>query len=135
MYQTSLEKSYLTILNILLIFKIINERLKKLFNNKLSLETNKIIVPKKIEEIYSEIKKYFAIPYKRNISIITVFLIKSKVGFRSLNKISNFVRVHKDQTEHTHKKNIVYKIHCKDCDVSLRRTNQKIIENKSQRTS
>jgi len=36
------ENDYLTI-----IFKTINERLKKLFNNKLSLDTNKIIAPKK----------------------------------------------------------------------------------------
>jgi len=37
-----LENNYLT-----LIFNTINERLKNLFNNKLSLNTNKITVPKK----------------------------------------------------------------------------------------
>jgi len=66
-------------------------------------------------------KKNFVISYIRNILEITASLINKsnlKVDFKSLNKINKFVRVHKDQTEHTHKKNVVYKIHCKDCDVS-----------------
>jgi len=47
-----------------LIFKTINERLKNLFNNKLSLNTNlnKIIVLKKPDETHIETIKYFVIP-------------------------------------------------------------------------
>jgi len=40
------------------------------------------------------------------------------VGYRGLNKIDNIIKVHKDHTEHNCKKNIVYKIHCKNCDAS-----------------
>jgi len=46
-------------------------------------------------------KKFFVIPYIRNISEITASLINKSVftGFRSLNKIDKYVRVQKDQTE------------------------------------
>jgi len=110
--------------SITLIFKTINTRLKNLFNNKLSLNTNTTTVPKKkkkTDETHNETLRYFAIPYIRNISEITASLINKsnlKIGFRSLNKINNFIRVHKDKTEHTHTKKVVYKIYCKDCDVS-----------------
>jgi len=57
-----------------------------LFNNKLSLNTNKITVLKKTDETHIETIKYFVILYIRNISEIITSL--------------------------------VYKIHCKDCDVS-----------------
>jgi len=50
-----------------LIFKTINERFKNLFNNKLSLNTNRITVPQQTDETRSEMIKYFAIPYIRNI--------------------------------------------------------------------
>jgi len=111
-----------------LIFKTINKRLKNLFNNKLSLNTNKITVPKKPDETYIETIKYFVIPYIHNMSEITASLINKsnlKIVFRSLNKISKKIRIHKDQTEHTHIKNVVYKIHCKDCDVSYVGQNKK----------
>jgi len=32
--------------------------------------------------------------------------------------MDDIIRVHKDHTEHTHKSNIVYKIHCNNCDAS-----------------
>jgi len=82
---------------------------------------NRTTVSQQTDITHSETIKYFAIPYIRNISETTVSIINKsnlKVGFRSLNKINKFIRVHKDQTEHTHKKNVVYKIHYKDCDVS-----------------
>jgi len=66
-------------------------------------------------------KKYFIIPYIRNISEITAALINKSlftVGYRCLNKIDNIIKVHKDQTEHNQKSNIVYKINCQNCDVS-----------------
>jgi len=92
-------------------------RLKNLFNNKLSLNTNKITVQKKkLMKTHIKTIKYFVIPYIRNISEITASLINKsnlKVGFRNLNKISKFIRVHKNQTEHTHIKNVVYKINAR----------------------
>jgi len=32
--------------------------------------------------------------------------------------LDRIVRVHKDQTEHLHKNNVIYKINCKDCNAS-----------------
>jgi len=63
-------------------------------------------------------KKYFVIPYIRDISEIASQICNFGfiVGFRCLNKIDNFIRVHKDKTEHSFKKNIVYKIRCLDCN-------------------
>jgi len=54
--------------------------------------------------------KFFVILCICNISEITVFLIKFVfiVGFRNFNKIDKYVRVQKDQTEHTQKNNVVY---------------------------
>jgi len=86
-----------------LIFVTINKRLKKLFSNKLD---NKEIVPIKNNQVDTNIKKFFIILYIRNISEITTSLINKSVfivGFRSLNKIDKYVRVQKDQTEHTEK--------------------------------
>jgi len=104
-----------------LIFKAINTRLKKLFINKLSINTNNKIVSQKTDETNIEPKKYFVIPYIRNISEITTSLINKSVftvGFRCLKKIVNFVKIHKHKTEQAYKNNVVYKILRQDCDVS-----------------
>jgi len=66
-------------------------------------------------------KKYFIVPYIRTISKITATLINKSsftVGYRCLNKINNIIKVHKDRTEHNCKSNIVYKIHCQNCEAS-----------------
>ena len=35
-----------------------------------------------------------------------------------MNKLKKFIRVHKDSLSHFAKNNVVYKISCKECDVS-----------------
>jgi len=101
-----------------LIFEKINKRLKKLIT---TTNHNKIIVNHSTDTIDKDQKKFFIIPYIRNISEITATLINRSlftVGYRCLNKIDNIIKVHKDHTEHIHKSNIVYKIHCNNCDAS-----------------
>jgi len=38
--------------------------------------------------------------------------------FFSLNKLNSFIKTHKDPLLNKAKKNVVYKIYCKDCDAS-----------------
>jgi len=92
-HQVFLDNSYSLEFN----FKVINARLKNLFN-KLSIHTNNksyiTIVSQKIDEKNIAFKKYFVMLYIRNISEITASLINKSVftvGFRWLNKINKFV--------------------------------------------
>jgi len=69
----------------------------------------------------SNSKKFFVIPYIRNISETTASLIeKTKfiMGYKCLNNLKNFVREHKDKIELNANNNIIYKICCKDCNAS-----------------
>jgi len=43
---------------------------------------------------------------------------KLKLSYHSLNKLSKVIKVHKDLFLNSQKKNVVYKISCKDCDAS-----------------
>jgi len=50
-----------------------------------------------------------------------------------MNKLSGLIRVHKDTLPNSSKKNVVYKITCKDCDASYvgqtgRKLNTRITE-------
>jgi len=102
-----------------LIFQKINERLKKLFNKKSTIDFNKNIATHNSDTTDSVTKKFFIIPYIRNISEITTSLINKSiftVGY--LNKLDRIIKVHKDQTEYQHKNNVIYKIYCKNCDAS-----------------
>jgi len=52
--------------------------------------------------------------------LITANLDNSKViiGYRCLNKLSQFVKVHKDIDLTLNKNNVIYKIFCKNCDAT-----------------
>jgi len=83
-----------------LIFEKINKRLKKLIT---TTNHNKITVNHNTDTTDKEHKKYFIIPYIRNISEITATLINRSlftVGYRCLNKMDNIIKVHKDHGIH-----------------------------------
>jgi len=40
------------------------------------------------------------------------------IDFRCINKLSQFIKVHKDQDHTLSKNNLVYKISCNNCDAS-----------------
>jgi len=104
-----------------LIFQKINERLKKLFNKKSTSNLNKNITTHSTDTSDSVTKKYFIIPYIRNISEITTSLINKlifTVRYRGLNKLDRIIKIHKDQTEHQYKNNVIYKIYCENCNAS-----------------
>jgi len=101
-----------------IIFETINKRIKKLIT---TCNRNKFLANRNTDTIDKEQKKFFIIPYIRNISEITTSLINKSsftIGYRCINKMDNIIKVHKDQTEHNYKSNIVYKINCKDCEAS-----------------
>jgi len=105
-----------------IIFETINKRLKKLFAFRLSSDINNEMVSIMNSEADPENKKhFFVIPYIRNISEIAASLINKSLftaDFRIINKIDKIVTVQKDRTEHTQKNNVVYKINCKNCEVT-----------------
>jgi len=41
-----------------------------------------------------------------------------RIGFRSLNKLDKFIRVHKDKSNKKECRDVVYKINCGGCDAS-----------------
>jgi len=104
-----------------IIFKYINLRIEKLLNTKLAFNSTKLINNDQNGGEKKEIK-FFVLPYIHNITERAATIIRDttnfRVGFRCCNKLDTFVKTHKDATEIMSKTNIVYKIYCKDCDVS-----------------
>jgi len=103
-----------------IIFKYINLRLKKLFNTKLAINSNKKTTFRHTNNQKDD-KKYFVLPYLHNIIERAVAIIKETsnylIGFRCCNKLDNIIKAHKDAIEIMSNTNVVYKIHCKDCNV------------------
>ncbi|KYQ49832.1 hypothetical protein ALC60_11007 [Trachymyrmex zeteki] len=100
------------------ILKTISERIKLLIKKTNSCTTNN-------KSDSSQIKKHkikwFTIPYVQGISEkFKNFIngIEQRVSFFSLNKLNKFIKVHKDPSPNEEKRNIVYKINCKECDAS-----------------
>jgi len=97
-----------------LIFATINHRIKNTAKrNNQSHQT---------ERIENETqKKLLVLPYVKNISErINIFIDKGKyiLGYRILNKLTTYIRRHKDRNNLESNNNIVYKIFCKDCNAS-----------------
>lgn len=95
------------------IFKQINYRLRNI--PKINLRTAET------ETSGTQRKKFMVLPYIHKISdSIKSIIDKNKftMGFRCLNKLSNFIKVHKDRNKLECNCNVIYKIYCKDCDAS-----------------
>jgi len=100
-----------------LVFREMNTRLKKLFNNKLSTDHCK-------DESHNDLKindnkKYSAMPYRVTETVISI-IDKSEciVGYKWLNKLNRYIKIQKDKSVFMSKNNVVYKINCKNCDAS-----------------
>jgi len=104
-----------------LVFEKINKRIKTIFLSKVHSDMNNGGSKNNVNTDLETKKHYFVIPYVRGISeTVSSMFDKSifTVGFRGLNKLNNIVRVQNDHVEHSQKNNVVYKIHCKNCDAS-----------------
>jgi len=99
-----------------LIFMIIKKRLFYRFNHskskKHSLSNNDHKSSKDI---------YFTIPYISSIAKKFIHFKNisfCKLAFMCFNKLSKFIKVHKDPLLPTFRPNVVYKINCQDCEAS-----------------
>ncbi|KYM94008.1 hypothetical protein ALC62_15379 [Cyphomyrmex costatus] len=66
-------------------------------------------------------RPWFVLPYISGISDDFIRLkntSKSKLAFRSVNKLNNMIKVQKDVLPRDKKKNVVYRIACKSCSAS-----------------
>jgi len=91
---------------------------KKLLNKKSAHED---AINNVTHDVSANSKKFFVIPYIHNMSKTTASLIKKTeftIGYRCLNNLKNFVKTHKDKTDFNANNDIVYKICCKECEVS-----------------
>jgi len=101
-------------------FDKINNRLKSLINNKKRqlASTNH---DDKNDNSDSTDKKILVLPYINNMSeLIASTINKSNyiTGYRVLNNLGEFIKVHKDKNKLLSTNNVVYKIYCKDCSAS-----------------
>ncbi|KYN29866.1 hypothetical protein ALC57_00683, partial [Trachymyrmex cornetzi] len=65
--------------------------------------------------------KWFSISYLEEISNKfknAINGVSHRVSFFSLNKLNQFIKVHKDPLNDELKRNVVYKFNCRDCDAS-----------------
>jgi hypothetical protein len=98
------------------IFETINTRLKSLIYRKTFKQNN--FSSNNDEKAQPP---WFVVPYISSISDKFKYITKDlnvRLSFFSLNKLSSFIRVQKDVLPFNCKKNVVYKILCKDCDAS-----------------
>jgi len=102
-----------------LIFRKINERLKLLIHK--SRQIKNLTNRNNVHMDTDNNKKIVVFPYIKKISeSIADKIDNSKFvkGYRILNNLSNFIKVHKDVNSHDTNNNVIYKVHCRDCDAS-----------------
>jgi len=94
-----------------LIFNTINRRLKKLFVTKRA-----DMIPASIS---NHEKKVIVFPYIKSITeMMTSTINKSQHIIGYLNKLNKFVKTHKDREPRSSNNNVIYKISCKNCEVT-----------------
>jgi len=96
-----------------LIFNRINLRMKYFVNRD--------HIKKQKPNYQKEDKKMIVLPYINNISETIKSSIDSNkyiTGYRILNKLTGYVKRHKDINKHDTRNNIVYKIFCNNCNAS-----------------
>ena len=67
------------------------------------------------------LREVMVFPYIRSISNkITKSINKSKnmIGYRCLNKLNKFIKIHKDENQYDKNNNVIYKVNCNNCDES-----------------
>jgi len=96
-----------------LIFQKINQRIKDIIKRKRSNNLE--------QKINESQRKMLVLPYIRNISEkISSSIDKNEylTGYRILNKLTGFIKRHKDGNKFESNNNIVYKINCNNCNAS-----------------
>ncbi|KYN16156.1 hypothetical protein ALC57_11588 [Trachymyrmex cornetzi] len=98
------------------IFNVMNDRLKSLLHGKTLRQNSE-------NDNGTDVinNMWFAFPYVTNVSDKFRDITKDykvNLAYFSLNKLSCFIKTHKDPISNMSKKNAVYKIKCNDCDAS-----------------
>ncbi|KYN09785.1 hypothetical protein ALC57_18089, partial [Trachymyrmex cornetzi] len=118
------KKNFDSMINILLnngyplrlIFKSIKQRLYNKFQqlNNINLPENPVPITKK--------NRFFVIPYIPSISEKVKTFFKKipglMIAYRGIQKLNSLIRVQKDKLETASQADVVYRIDCKNCDVS-----------------
>jgi len=100
-----------------LIFEKMNARIKSLINKK----DPGMGSSRKTHDDSNNNKKFVVFPYIEGISELissTVDKTKYITGYRVLNSLGRFIKVHKDTNNLLSNNNVVYKISCSDCNAS-----------------
>jgi len=98
-----------------LIFNTINRRLKKLF------VTKKSVNDRTPATISNNEKKVIVFSYIKPITELMTSIINKPnhiIGYRCLNKLNKFVKIHKDKEPRSSNNNVIYKISCKNYDAT-----------------
>src|SRR5436190_6639905 len=120
-HQKNIEFVINTLLNndypLTYIFKVINDRLKKLMTKKQTLQplTYNDAPTNRDDILYSNI------PYFLNISDKFKHIMKNTnitMSYTGMNKLNPFIKVQKDKLTTDQHSNVVYKISCADCGAS-----------------
>jgi len=107
------------------IFKIMTDIIKSLINKNL----NKVRLSKRLikQKQLNGSRFYTLVIFLKN-SKRSLCLQKLKLAYHNLNKLSKFIKVHKDPLSNLQKKNVVYKICCNDCDASYVAQTEKLLK-------
>jgi len=128
-HQKNLELVIETLLNndylLSLIFKVMNDRIKSLVNRKTQTERERL--PQRLMKYKHPNGLLYLSNFSEKFKNIVVGT-KLKLAFHSLNKLSKFIKFHKDPLLNFQKKNVVYKICCKDWDASYVRQTGRILK-------
>jgi len=101
-----------------LIFEKIKARIKSLINTK---NNPSISSSKEIHDDSSHNRKFVVLPFIKGVSELissTIDKTKYTIGYRVLNSLGKFIKVHKDTNIPLSNNNVVYKISCNDCNAS-----------------
>ncbi|KYN30038.1 hypothetical protein ALC57_00481 [Trachymyrmex cornetzi] len=96
------------------IFENINNRLKNII---MASNTKRVVSDNSVDVVQPS---WFTVPFVRGITEKFNRLNSEhmRVSFYSVNKLREFIRVHKDPLPRDKKSKVVYKISCKSCDAS-----------------
>ncbi|XP_018398305.1 PREDICTED: uncharacterized protein LOC108776248 [Cyphomyrmex costatus] len=107
------------------IFKYFNRRIKNLIQSKKIVSTindnSNNTINDNSNNNNNVKKKYMVLPFIQGIThAVTNMFNKSlyKIGYRCLNKLDMFIKTLKDKKEIASNNNVVYKIPCKNCDIT-----------------
>lgn len=104
-----------------LIFKLFNLRIKKLLSTKIPPKIDDNNDHENTNKIISNMRKKFFVYFRTSAVTQSATCMISRsvynIGYRCINKLNRFIKVHKNKKEHDNN-NVIYKIWRNNCDAS-----------------